>query len=401
MVAAAFIGPGTITTATRAGGSVGYALLWAVAFSTLACLGLQEMSARLGVVGQLGVGAALRQKLTHPVLKWPVLGLVLGAVLVGNAAYEGGNLAGGQLGLEALVPGMNQWWPAEGERGRPVAAWVVAALAAALLWTGRYRWIETALVGMVALMGLVFLTAAVAADPDWTQVARGLLIPRMPADHLSMVLGLIGTTVVPYNLFLHASAARQRWQDERDLSAARLDTVLSVSLGGLITAAILVAAATVAQQQAVPESAADLSQSLRSLLGDGAPWFLGLGILAAGLSSSITAPLAAAFATGEVFGDQGTVRQPLQRVVWAAVILAGVVVATSGAKPTAVILFAQVANGLLLPIVATFLVWVMNDRSLLGDRVNTWRSNLVAAVVILVTLGLSIRMLARALGWME
>jgi len=98
IVAAAFIGPGTLTVASKAGGQFGYSLLWAVAFSTFACLVLQEMSARLGVVAQAGIGESINKNFNVPLLKPIVIGLVLAAVLIGNAAYESGNLSGGVLG---------------------------------------------------------------------------------------------------------------------------------------------------------------------------------------------------------------------------------------------------------------------------------------------------------------
>ena len=100
VVAAAFIGPGTVTTATIAGAGFGYTLLWAILFSILATIVLQEMSARLGIVSQLGVGQAIRQKLQSPILKWFAFILVIGAILIGNAAYEAGNITGDVLGFE-------------------------------------------------------------------------------------------------------------------------------------------------------------------------------------------------------------------------------------------------------------------------------------------------------------
>ena len=110
MVAAAFIGPGTVTTATFAGSSYGFTLLWAVLFSVVSTLVLQEMTARLGVIAQKGLGQALRNKVTHPALKFMLSLLVLSAILVGNAAYEAGNISGAVLGLgySGTLP-INPW----------------------------------------------------------------------------------------------------------------------------------------------------------------------------------------------------------------------------------------------------------------------------------------------------
>lgn len=105
VVAAAFIGPGTVTTATVAGARYGYSLIWALAFSVCAALVLQEMAARLGVVGRLGIGEAVRRRFTAPAARVLSGVLIIGAILVGNAAYETGNLLGGALGLEELLGG--------------------------------------------------------------------------------------------------------------------------------------------------------------------------------------------------------------------------------------------------------------------------------------------------------
>ena len=128
MVAAAFIGPGTVTTATLAGAGYGVSLLWALLFSVLATLALQEMAARLGLVTGAGLGEAVRERFRGPLSRILAVGLVLSAIAVGNAAFEAGNLAGGALGAEGLF--------GSGGRGWPI---LLAVLAFGLLWTGRYR----------------------------------------------------------------------------------------------------------------------------------------------------------------------------------------------------------------------------------------------------------------------
>ena len=139
MVAAAFIGPGTVTTATFAGSSYGYTLLWAIGFSIIATLVLQEMTARLGVIGGLGVGEAIRQKINHPTLKVLASMLVIGAVLVGNAAYEAGNISGAALGFNTYYNGFSNW------AINPLVV-LIGGLAFCLLYTGKYKLIEHSLV---------------------------------------------------------------------------------------------------------------------------------------------------------------------------------------------------------------------------------------------------------------
>ncbi len=392
MVAAAFIGPGTVTTATIAGASYGYTLLWAILFSILATLLLQEMTARLGVMGGMGVGRAIRKKIGNKALRIMASCLVIGAILVGNAAYEAGNITGAVLGFDSYSE--QQW------AGLPINPLVLAigVIAFLLLFSGKYRLIERSLVLMVCVMGLVFLASAILLKPDIIEIAKGLFAPSLPENSLLLVVGLIGTTVVPYNLFLHASSVTQRWSGAADLPTARWDTFISVTLGGVITMAILVTSATAfAGQGKEVSGASDLAAQLVPVLGDAAGLFIALGFLAAGLSSSVTAPLAAAFATSEILGWKHSLKGTKFRLVWLSVLLAGVVFSSLGLKPTILILFAQVANGLLLPVVASFLLWIANDRGIMGEHANSKVVNFLGILVILITLGLGIKGILSAL----
>lgn len=392
MVAAAFIGPGTITTATAAGAGYGYTLLWAVLFSILATILLQEMAARLGVVGRMGLGEAIRQKIHHPRWRMLAFSLVLAAILVGNAAYEAGNVTGAILGFDQWQIDIGLW------RFNPLIL-VIGALAFILLFSGRYRTIERFLVLLVSTMSLVFFISAILIRPDIGAILSGLFRPVLPENALKVVIGLIGTTIVPYNLFLHASAAAKRWDSPEALREARKDTIISVSLGGLITMAIVItAAAALHGQEGTVENAGDLARQLQPLLGDWAQPFLSLGFLAAGLSSSITAPLAAAFATAGILGWSADLRASRFRWVWIFVLFIGIAFSLVGFKPIKVILFAQMANGILLPVTAVFLLWVMNDQGLLGEYANKVIGNALGLLVLLVTLGLGLKSILSAAG---
>lgn len=388
VVAAAFIGPGTLTTATVAGVSYGNTLLWALVFSTLATIVLQEMAARLGVIGGVGLGEAIRQRFERKSVRYASAALVIGAIVLGNAAYQTGNLLGGALGIAQLVGGSRSVWGS-----------LLGLAAFVLLWSGRYRWIERVLVAMVAIMGAVFFATAIAVRADPASLARGL-VPTGFADPDAMLvaLGLVGTTVVPYNLFLHASAVRERWSGEADLVKARIDTVLSVTLGGLISIAVLLTAAALPAGLTQVGGAADMARALEPLLGRWAGAFFAVGLLAAGFSSAITAPLAAAYATCGVMGWSSDLRGRAARGVWVLVLAAGVLFSALAVRPVPAIIFAQVANGLLLPIIAGFLLYVANDRRLLGGRANGAASNLAGAAVVVLAMVIGLRSLLLAFG---
>ncbi|MEE9244580.1 MAG: divalent metal cation transporter, partial [Gemmatimonadota bacterium] len=261
------------------------------------------------------------------------------------------------------------------------------------------RWIERVLVAMVAIMGAVFFATAIAVRADPASLARGL-VPTGFADPDAMLvaLGLVGTTVVPYNLFLHSSAVRERWRGEADLVKARIDTVLSVTLGGLISIAVLLTAAALPAGLTQVGGAADMARALEPLLGRWAGTFFAVGLLAGGFCSEITAPLAAAYATCGVLGWSSDLRGRAARGVWVLVLAAGVLFSALAVRPVPAIIFAQVANGLLLPIIAGFLLYVANDRRLLGGRANGAASNLAGAAVVVLAMVIGLRSLLLAFG---
>lgn len=384
VITAAFIGPGTVTTATLAGARFGYTLLWTLTFATLATIALQEMSARLGVVAHTGLGEALRLRL-RGIPRAVGATLVVSAIVIGNGAYETGNLLGAGLGVAGLS-GVQSSLFAPG----------VGVLAFALLWTGSYRLLERLLVALVALMGVVFVGTAIAIAASWDALAIGAVRPALPGESEHIALALVGTTIVPYNLFLHASAARQRWEGASDLFAARLDTVVSVALGGAISGAILVTAAGLPAGVSI-ESAAQMAGALEPTLGAWARSFFSLGLFAAGLTSAITAPMAAAYATAGAFGWGSDLRSVRVRAVWGLVVLVGTAAALAGPAPVPAIVFAQATNGLLLPLIVAFLLWAVNDRAVLGRYANGWLANLVGLFVLAVALVLGARAVWQAL----
>ncbi|MEX2610444.1 MAG: Nramp family divalent metal transporter [Gemmatimonadota bacterium] len=389
VVAAAFIGPGTVTTATLAGASYGYTLLWALTFSIVATMILQEMAARLGLVTGLGLGEAVRASFPRPLARLVAVGLVLTAVAFGNAAYEMGNLMGASLGAEGALGGNTRLW-----------ALGFAALAFLLLFTGRYRAIERVMVALVVLMSVVFLATALLLAPSPTGVLRGLLVPALPADPrgLLVAVGLIGTTVVPYNLFLHAAVVREKWRGVEDLGTAREDLIVAIGLGGVVTLAIVATSAAALGGQGQITGAHDMARQLEPLLGSWARVFFATGLLAAGLTSAITAPLAAAYATAGALGWPRDLRDRRLRAVWMLVLGAGAAFAATGIQPVPAILFAQVANGVLLPAIAVFLLLAVNDRTRMGEHANGPVANVLGGIVVLTTVGLGALAVWRALG---
>ncbi len=381
LVTAAFVGPGTVATASTAGAGFGYALIWALAFSVMATVILQEMSVRQAIITGNGLATTLRSALHGRWIGRMAIVLVIAAVGLGNAAYESGNIAGAALALESISSVGGERW-----------ALLIGALAAGLLFLPAYRHLEAVLIALVLVMSVIFVISALLLGPDWQALFRGPTRPSLPVGALTTVIALIGTTVVPYNLFLQANAARDRWAGAPDryaaLRAARLDTVLSVTLGGIITLAVVSTSAVTFFVRAAPFAPERLSAQLEPVLGPAGPMVFAAGLFAAGLTSAVTAPLAAAYAVCGALGFDDHLRGRAFRCVALAVIATGTFFAATGSRPLTLIVVAQATNGLLLPLVAAALLWLMNQDGVLGEAANRWPSNLLGAAVVLVTLAL-------------
>lgn len=380
LVTAAFIGPGTLTVCTISGATQGYTLLWVLLFAIIATIVLQEMAARLGLITQKGLGEAIRSELKNPVLKWVSIGLVFTAIIVGNAAYEAGNISGAALGI-AGVFGASSLWP-----------FLIGGGAFAILMTGKFKIIEKILIGLVMVMSVVFLMTTILVQPDLGAIFSGLFLPSINSTNQLAILGLIGTTVVPYNLFLHASSVSQKWKDSNDLANLRKENAVAISLGGLISMAIVITSAATLYGQGV-SGINEMASQLEPLLGNWSSYFLGIGLFAAGISSAITAPLAAAYTAKGIFGWKGEANSWHFRLIWIFILLIGTLFSMLGYKPISVIQVAQIANGILLPVVVFFLIYISNKKELLGAYVNKGWQNILAIFVIAVTIAVSLRSL--------
>ena len=387
LVAAAFIGPGTVTACTLAGAQFGYALLWAMLLSIIATVVLQEMSARVGIISQRGLADVIKSELKTPWIKYLVLGIILSAIVVGNAAYEGGNIGGATLGLQAVF----------GIEHTYIYPIIIGLIAFALLYFGNYKVLEKVLVSLVILMSLSFLITAFITKPNITEILKGLFIPTAPENSILTIIALVGTTVVPYNLFLHAALVSEKWKCASDVGAARRDTIISITLGGFVSMGIIIAATTISNKNIT--NVMDLAEGLEPLFGSMAKYFMGIGLFSAGITSAITAPLAAAYVVNSCFGWNASLNDIRFKLVWMAIIVIGISFLLFGIKPIEVIKFAQVANGILLPLIAIFLVWVVNRETVLGNYKNTLFQNILGILIIVITLILGLKSILKVFGY--
>ena len=354
LVTAAFIGPGTLTLCIMAGVQHGYSLLWAMLLSTFITIFIQNTAARIAWTTRKGLAKSSLDQVSSPVLKLFLAALLIAAIFIGNAAYEAGNLSGALLGLKGLL-GTTTFTV----YGVDVLPLLLGAVVAYLLLKGDLKWLKHLLVAIVVLMSISFLITAALTQPKLWEVLQGLFVPRINTDELLTIIGLLGTTVVPYNLFLHAAMVAE--SPNLPFKELQRDTLVAVGLGGVVSLCIIIAAASIQGNSLA--NAADLGEALAPLYGSAAPVFMQFGFFAAGLTSALTAPMAAAFVVAECF--QWSTKNWGYRITALLVLLVGIGFTLWGVVPLEIIRFAQIANGLLLPVIGLLLLFTVNNSSLM------------------------------------
>lgn len=379
LIAAAFIGPGTVTLCTIAGASFGYSLIWAIVLSTFATIVLQEMSLRIGLVTRMNLAEVIRTSIKSVLLNRLIILLIISSIIIGNTAYEAGNITGASLGISAIIN-------YESINYIPV---FIGLIAFVILYQGDYKILERSLVSLVIIMSMSFFITAIMTKPDITNLLNGIFKPQVNSSNLIVVLGLIGTTVVPYNIFLHSSLVSEKWNSIDKLKVARIESFISILLGGLVSLSIIITAASVSNQNVT--GVIDLAKGLEPLYGKFAIYFLGLGLFASGITSSITAPLAAAYVAKSCFGWNNSLKSNRFRLVWIFILITGVIVSMININPIEIIKFAQFSNSLLLPIIAITLLWLINDKNIISSKYNYKYQNIFGFFIIIISLILGIK----------
>ncbi|WP_278675704.1 Nramp family divalent metal transporter, partial [Acidaminococcus fermentans] len=229
IVTAAVVGPGTVTTCGLSGYSFGYSLAWALIFSVIAMVIMQFMTSKIGIVGEMGLADAVHKVFSKSPFRGPLFLLLIVAIFCGNCAYQAGNVVGASVGL-GIVFGPY----------RTLFCIIISGSALALVLSGNIKYIANVLTGLVFLMAVVFLITAIIVGVDVKALLHGMFVPSIPSGSLLNAIGLIGTTLVPYCLYLHASttASEKAVDKEEALIDAKYDSVTNAILTAIISVSI-------------------------------------------------------------------------------------------------------------------------------------------------------------------
>jgi Mn2+/Fe2+ NRAMP family transporter len=377
---------GGIATYSSTGAQYGYELIWVMLLITLSLSVVQEMCARLGAATGRGLLDLIRERFG---LGWAVF--AIGVILIGN----GGLVVSEFVGIGAAVELFG------------LSKYLLVPAAAAFIWylvvLGNYRRVEK----IFLLMTLVFFAypiAAVLAHPHWHQVARGAFMPAIhkDPDYIFLLVALIGTTITPYMQLFQQSSVVERGGDRRRYGPERIDAYTGAIFSNLMSIFMIIATAATlhAVGQTHVETAADAAKALEPVAGHFAGIIFAVGLLGASLLAAAVLPLATSYAVSEAFGFSKGVsldfrRAPLFFGLFTTLLLGGAAFALIPHLPVIkLLLWIQVLNGVLLPIILVFILLLINDERLTGGLRNTriynalgWVTFGVITLAIVIMLG--------------
>jgi NRAMP (natural resistance-associated macrophage protein)-like metal ion transporter len=373
IAAAAGNDAGGIATYASAGAQYGYRTLWVMLLTAIALVIVQEMCARIGAYTGEGLVSLIREQFPLRVGTFAVVCLIVANVGVVISEFAG-------IGAAFELFGVSRY--------------LTVPLSAVAIWAivvfGSYRYVERVLL-VLALVFITYPIAMVLGHPDWEKVVSQSLIPHLLADKefLFLVVALIGTTITPYMQLYQAAAVADRGIGPDDYPDERVDSITGSILAMFISFSIIIATAATIGGTGPLTSAKEAAQALEPVAGSAAEALFGIGLLGASALAAVVVPLATAYGVAEAAGTERSVSRtfaeaPLFLGLFTGQVVIGALVALAPGNLIDLLLNLQVLNGLVTPVILTFVLILANRRSLLGDAVNGPVLRVVSVLVVVV-----------------
>ena len=372
---------GGITTYSLAGSQFGYNLLWTFIPMIIALAVIQEMGVRMGIVSGKGLADLIREKVG---IKLTFLMMI--ALLLANF----GNVLAEFSGIAVSTGIFN------------VPRFIALPLAAFFVWLlvvkGTYKSVEKVFL-MASALYFSYIVAGFLAQPDWGLAAQSMIMPQISLDaaYITMVIGLVGTTIAPWMMFYIQSSVVEKGISLKNLKYSKMDAVLGAIVVNIVAFFIVIAcAATIYANGIQVNNVADVSMALAPLAGQYASILFAFGFLNASLFAASILPLSTAYYVCESLGFEAGVSKsfreaPVFHGLYLGLIIAAVIIILIPSVPLLSILYlSQVANGILLPFVLILMLLIINDKKIMGEHVNTKIFNLISILTVIIVMGLSI-----------
>jgi len=364
---------GGILTYASAGSQFGYRTLFLMVLITVALVVVQEMCSRLGVFTGEGLGGLIREQFSAR----STFGAMT-LLLIANAGLTVSEFAGVGAAMEIFG----------------VSPYISIPIAAVAVWTmtvlGSYSKAERIFI-ILTLAFLAYPIAAFLGHPNGKEVLSNLLWPHFlhTKAFLFLAVALIGTTVTPYMQFYVASAVVDKGIKPSDYPKERIDTVSGAIWSDIISIFIIIATAAAIGGTGPLQSARQAAEALKPVVGPAAPALFGLGLLGASLLAASVVPLSTAYAVADATGAPRSVsdsfrQAPLFYGLFTLQILAGAAVALAPGNLVSLVVNAQVLNGIITPLLLTYVLILANRTNVLGSARNGPIFKVVATVCVSV-----------------
>lgn len=384
LVSVGYMDPGNWGTNLAAGAGFGYDLLWVILVSNIIAILLQISSAKLGVATGKDLAQLIRAYFPRPAVLF--LGITTAIAVMATDLAE---VLGGALGFNILfhIPLF-------------FSALLTGAIVLGLLELSRFgfRNVEKVIIGLVSIIGLVYVYEIGLVHPDWGQAGLHLLIPQVSSGSILVAVGILGATVMPHNVFLHSHLATLRLSSadapvkerQKVLRLAKIDTIAALNVAFFVNAAMLIVAGTVFFNHVNPNNLSLQSAYVTLIPGLGifAAAAFGIGLLASGLSSSTTGTLA-----GQVV-LQGFLGKHVEIWVWRLVTMVpALIVIALNVSPVEVLVISQVILSMQLPFTMLAVVLLTRRRDIMGALVNGRATNIMNVLLLLTVTALNVILL--------
>lgn len=366
---------GGITTYSVAGATYGYKLLWSLIPCFIVLLVVQEMNARMGIVTGKGLADLIRENFGVRVTFFIFIGLIIADI--GNTATEFAGVAGSMQ-----VFGISKY--------------ISVPLAAVAVWIlvvkGTYKTTEKIFL-LFSIFLLSYIGSAVLAKPDWNEIGNALIHPTIESnfDYISMVIGMVGTTIAPWMQFYMQSAVIEKGLKLEDFKYEFWDVVVGSVITVVVAFFIIVACGATLHKSGIQiNEAKDAALALEPLAGAFASQIFAFGLFIASIFSATILPLATAFYICEAFGFEAGIDKNLKEApefftLFTIIIFIGIgIILIPGAPLIQITLWSQIINGVLLPVVLICMMLMVNNKDIMGEYVNSKVKNMVGWITIIV-----------------
>ncbi|MEE0489487.1 Nramp family divalent metal transporter [Methanosphaera stadtmanae] len=365
---------GGILTYSLAGAQYGYNLIWTFIPMIFSLIVAQEMGVRMGIISGKGLASLIREKVGVKITIFIMIGLLIANM--GNTLAEFSGIV-----VSSEIFG--------------IPSYISVILAAIIIWLlvikGNYKNVEKIFI-IFSLVYISYIVAGLMAHPDWSLVASSV-VPKVQLDtpYITMVVGLIGTTIAPWMQFYLQSSVVEKGVSKDELKYSRAESILGPIFTGVVALFILIACAATIHVVGTPVSdVKDIATALIPVAGEYAGILFGLGFLNASLFSAIILPLSTAYYVCESLGFETGISKsfkeaPMFHGLYAGMIfVCAIIILIPNIPLMQILLFSQVLNGILLPFILVLMLMIINDKRIMGEYVNSKWYNMVAWIITVI-----------------